>query len=92
MKDQIDLLEKTILDLGTEVYRLKHALVSMTLRQQAINKLIDGLRNMLDEKGLITNEEVEEAALTKDLLDTRTAHTDFDTEQERLYTKKGTGH
>jgi hypothetical protein len=90
MKDRIELLERTILDLGAEVYKLKHALVGATLKQQAMNKLLEGLRGMLDEKGLITQEEIEEASIMSELVDQRTPP--VDNEPEKLYTKKGTGH
>lgn len=71
MSDQIEMLEKAILDLGAEVYRLKHALVTMTLRQQSINQLIDGIKEMLDTKNLVTAEEIEDAAALKKIVDAK---------------------
>jgi hypothetical protein len=90
MKDRMDLLEQTILDLGTEVYKLKHTLVSVSIKQHALQKVLEGLRGMLDEKGLITQEEVEESTLMNDLVEAKA--TPRDHEQEKLYTKKESGH
>ena len=61
MADKLNRLESTILELGTELFRLRNDLEQMhDFRDQFVG-VMKGLKHMLDEKGLITLEDFDAA-------------------------------
>jgi hypothetical protein len=93
MADRIDDLEKTILDLGAEVFKLKHALVHSSLKQAAMAKLLDGLKVMLEDKGYVSADEIEETAIMNEML-RATAKEDrlFEDDEPEILRRKSDGH
>ncbi len=61
MKVRIEDLEVTILELGSEVFKLKHALTSLSLQNQNFMHIIASLKTMLSDKGVISEEDFDEA-------------------------------
>ena len=61
MDNRIEHLENTILELGTELFKLKSTLTTITLQNESFMHMIKGLKNILDEKGLIASADFEEA-------------------------------
>jgi hypothetical protein len=47
-------LEHTLLELGTEIYRLKHEMSSVTDFRDEFLKTLKALRQVLDDKGVIS--------------------------------------
>ena len=66
MAAKINQLESTLMELGTEMFRLKHQMSDMQVQQTQFVKTINGLKGILDEKGVITAEDFE---LAVDVLD-----------------------
>lgn len=58
-RDKVDQLERTILELGAEIFRLKTELSELKTNYSEIEGSIKGLREYLDDKGIITNEDFE---------------------------------
>lgn len=81
-----DQLERTILELGAEIFRIKTELSDMKQHHHNFVSTIKGLKEILDEKGLILGEDFEAAvdlgnalSMDKSLVDTT-----FDLEIEKL--------
>ena len=60
-KERIYQLERTILELGTEVYRIKGDVGSLKNYHEKFIEIVDGLKKILDEKGLINTEDFDAA-------------------------------
>jgi hypothetical protein len=69
MKDRIGQLEYTIMELGTEIYRLKSEMQQMSNIQSKSLKTLKGLQNMLDERGVIAMEDFDIETDLQQLLD-----------------------
>ena len=61
MSDRINRLESTVLELGTELFRLRNELEQMNDFRDQFVGVMKGLKHMLDEKGLITLEDFDAA-------------------------------
>ena len=57
MANKIQHLECTLMDLGTEMFRIKNQLTEMQHRQHRFSQIIEGLRAVLDERGVIEADE-----------------------------------
>jgi hypothetical protein len=64
MSEQLNLIEATVLELATDLARLKSAVRKAEQRRFAYEKLLSNLKHLLEEKGLIDDESV--ATVTKD--------------------------
>ena len=73
MAKTLDKLEQAILDLGVEVFRLKSDLAQMKNGHERFMKVINGLRNVLDEKGLICTEDFETAVDLSELINNQSS-------------------
>ena len=62
MNKRVDQLENSLLELGTEMFRLKHRLIETNHNQEQIVKSLQALKELLNEKGLVTSEEFDCAA------------------------------
>lgn len=60
-EDKISQLERTILELGSEVFRIKTEMYSLKSNQENFCEVMKGLKNILDEKGLISSEDFDGA-------------------------------
>lgn len=59
--DRIEQLERTVLELGTEIYRLRSEVGAAKNSHENFLEIIKGLKLILDEKGLISVEDFENA-------------------------------
>lgn len=58
---RVEQLERTVLELGTEMFRLKAQISELTNFHEQFSRTIKGLKQILDDKGLITSEDFESA-------------------------------
>jgi hypothetical protein len=61
MKSKLSNLERTILELGTELFSLKSSLAKNKESQETLIGVFNGIKQLLNEKGLITLEDFEAA-------------------------------
>lgn len=61
MQDKINQLERTILELGTEIFRMKSQVSSLKSHHDNFVEIMSGLKNLLDEKGLINEDDFDNA-------------------------------
>lgn len=61
MSDQIRKLEQSLLDLGAEIFRLRHLCTNLAEQNRVFVKSMKGLQVLLDEKGVVTAEDFETA-------------------------------
>lgn len=57
MSNRVSQLEYTVLELGAEVYRLKHEMKKMTTTNEMISSAFSKLRNLLNDKLIIDSDE-----------------------------------
>ena len=60
-QDKINQLERTILELGTEIFRMKTQVSALKSHHDNFIEIMSGLKNILDEKGLINEEDFDNA-------------------------------
>lgn len=61
VKSRMDMLERTVLELGTELYNMKGQVQKNQETHVQFVALIKGLKTLLDEKGLITPDDFDAA-------------------------------
>lgn len=66
--DRINQLERTVLELGTELFKVKGEVISLKDYHTNFVDIVDGLKKILDEKGLINTEDFEAAVELGDAL------------------------
>ena len=59
MTDRLEQIEFTLMELGTEVFQLKHQLIDSQEKQDQLIQALKGFQAILDEKGILTIEEFE---------------------------------
>ena len=59
--EKISQLERTILELGSEVFRIKTEMFNLRSHQENFFEVMKGLKSILDEKGLISSDDFEGA-------------------------------
>ncbi len=59
--EKIEQLERTVLELGTEIFRLKTEISSLKGYHENFVDIVEGLKKILDEKGLISHEDFDAA-------------------------------
>ncbi len=59
--DRLHQLERTLLELGTELFRIKSDINSLRSFNNNFIEIMKGLQNILDEKGLISADDFEGA-------------------------------
>ena len=59
---RVDMLERTLLDLGTQLFEVKGRLAKAHERQDNFHGLLAGLKQLLDEKGVLTPDDFDAAA------------------------------
>lgn len=59
MDNRIEQLEYTVMELGTEIFRLKSQINEMTDRQSHLNGLVNTIRCLLDEKGIVEADDID---------------------------------
>ena len=58
---KVELLERTVLELGTELFNLKGMVAKTQESHEQFVTIIKGLKQLLDEKGLITRDDFDAA-------------------------------
>lgn len=61
MSAKLDHLERTVLELGTEIYRVRHRMDLLEQDNSHYQQIFISLRKVLDEKGLIGLEDFDDA-------------------------------
>lgn len=61
MENRMDQLEYTVMELGTEIFRLKSQLSDMSEFQDKVSRTLKSLRDLIDEKGMITEDDFDSA-------------------------------
>lgn len=74
-EERVDQLERTVLELGTEIFRMKSEVFSLKEYHEKFVEIVGGLKNILDEKGLINHEDFDAAI---ELGNALSITTDFD--------------
>lgn len=69
MDNKIDQLEYTVMELGTEIFRLKSQISEMNSVQEGMTRTLKNLKDVLEEKGLISEEDFDSASLKLDVLE-----------------------
>lgn len=59
--EKLEKLERTVLELGSELFQLKGTIENTSESHEQLLSIFDGLKQLLDEKGLITVEDFEGA-------------------------------
>jgi hypothetical protein len=79
MSAKVEHLERTILELGSELFRLKHRMDEMEQTNVSYNQVFTSLKKLLDDKGIISADDFEDViALDKILnLQSNSAPTDL---------------
>jgi len=67
-KDKVDQLERTILELGAEIFRLKTEITELKTNYSDIQGSIKGLKEFLDDKGIIMSEDFETTVQVSSML------------------------
>jgi len=76
---RIKQLERTLMELGTEVFKNKNEILHLKSYHENFIKIVDGLKKIMDEKGLITIEDFEGAVeLGEAIASTSMTNTPYD--------------
>jgi regulator of replication initiation timing len=60
MNAKLDHLERTILELGAEIFQVKHRIDEVEKSNSQYQQIFSSLKKLLDEKGIISAEDFEE--------------------------------
>lgn len=60
-EEKINQLERTILELGTEIFRVKTEVSSLKGVNEKFLEVMKGLKSLLDEKGVISGDDFDNA-------------------------------
>lgn len=84
--NKLELLERTVLELGAELFRIKTELSDVRQFHQQFVSTVKGLKELLDEKGMIHSEDFEAAVELGNAISVDSPQTDpaFDVELEKL--------
>ena len=61
LAEKLELIERSILDLGTEIFHLRQKMGEMAHFQEDFLRTMLGLKEILDEKGLLSKEDFDDA-------------------------------
>ncbi len=61
MSVKVDQLERTILELGSEIFRVKHRMDEVEKSNNTYKQVFISLKLMLDDKGIISADDFDEA-------------------------------
>jgi hypothetical protein len=85
---RLDMLERTVLELGTEVYALKSTLAKSQASHEQFLGILKGLKQLLDAKGLITLDDFDAAVELGEALEAFNAQQNLSTFEEADRSKK----
>ena len=60
MSQKIESLERAILELGSEVFRVKHRMDEVDKANHGYRQIFVSLKRLLDEQGIVSSEDFEE--------------------------------
>jgi hypothetical protein len=86
-KDKLDQLERTILELGAEIFRLKTELTDIKTSHTKFHTTLKGLKDILDDKGIIMSEDFEASVEVNSMMSSE-LESDYITDQEMERLKK----
>jgi len=89
--EKLEMLERSVLDLGTEVHSLKGAVHKAKVLQDQVLGVFDNLKQLLDDKGLVTLDDFDAAVELGAALE-RFHSTSDASESDHSERKKETGH
>lgn len=87
-QDRLEQLERTVLELGTELYRLKNEIGSARSAHNHFLEVMKGLKMILDEKGLISLEDFENAVDLGNAISGGSNHHEYSSHEDHDLVKK----
>ena len=90
MENRMEQLEYTVMELGTEMYRLRHQIDDLSANHDDLCNTFQDLKKILDQKGMITPEDFDKAIETKKLLEH--VETEIESDKNSSDGKKGEFH
>jgi hypothetical protein len=89
--DKLEMLERAVMELGGEVYSLKGTIEKSRTSHDNFLQIVKGLKQLLDEKGLITLEDFEAAVELGEAVERFSSHAEHAAHHELEKLKKS-GH
>lgn len=78
MSIKIDHLERTILELGSEIFRVKHRMDEVEKSNNLYKQVFVSLKKLLDEKGIISVDDFEDTVALDRILNTQSSNQSSD--------------
>jgi hypothetical protein len=78
MSNKIEHLERTILELGAEVFRIKHRMDEVDRSHNTFLQVFVSLKKLLDEKGIISTEDFEDVVALDKILNSQNSNQNSD--------------
>lgn len=78
MQSKLEHLERTILELGAQVYRTKHQTDELMRINAAYIEIFASLKRLLDERGVISADDFDDAVAIDKILKTQAAGPNMD--------------
>lgn len=88
--EKMELLERSVMELGSEVYGLRSTITRGRQQVEEVLSVFQGLKQLLDEKGLITLEDFEAAVALGEVIEK--FQSGFGTPSDEFEKLKKTGH
>lgn len=88
--DKLELLERSVMELGSEVYGLRSTVTKGRRQVEEVLSVFHGLKQLLDEKGLITIEDFDAAIELGEVIEK--FQINFGTPADDMEKLKKTGH
>lgn len=89
MKARIEMLERTVMELGSELFMMKNNLTKSQGSHEQFLAIVKGLKQLLDDKGLITHDDFDAAVELGEVIERFNAQLDTGRDGEK---QKKTGH
>lgn len=68
MNGKLDYLERTILELGSEIFQVKHRIEEVEKSNTHFKQVFISLKKLLDERGIISSEDFDEVVALDNIL------------------------
>ena len=88
--DKVSQLERTILELGSEIFRIKTEVFSLKTNQENFFEVMKGLKMILDEKGVISSDDFDGAVDLGNAVNIQPSSLDLQVEEDIEKIKKTT--
>jgi hypothetical protein len=73
MNPKLDSLERTVLELGSELFRVKHRMDEVDRSNGRFKQALISLKKLLDEKGIVSADDFEEIVALDSLLESQSS-------------------